>query len=440
VSFTTSQLANYVNGKLEGNPEVHCSGAEIDSRRQLAGKVFFALKGEQTDGHQFVESAIAKGCAAIVVERSCISNVPVIIVEDARKALFQLALSRREEMDFDSVIAVTGSVGKTTTKDILASLLGANAIVSRESFNNDLGVPLTVLGGEKAQYLVLEIGANAIGEIEPLAKLARPDVAILTSIEKAHLEGFGDEGIVLQEKGILLQSVSTSGFVIIPDTIDVSSLSIQATIVRVGITESADVQIETGIDKNGFATISIGGCAVTLSLLGEHNAMNAALAIVAVAKSNCSIETSELLELASHTTAPKGRLHSIEVNGISFLNDAYNANPASMRSALKLFSTMQAKRKVLVLGDMLELGTNSHFEHRSLASFIEKAQADLVFLVGNEMKAVPCVGASIHFNESAIDSIASLLKRDDLVLLKGSRGLRLEQIIDSVRQTKVLEH
>ena len=440
MSFTTGQLVKYVHGKLLGDSEVCCIGAEIDSRRQLAGKVFFALKGEQTDGHDFVQSAVENGCAAIVAERFCAANVPVVVVEDAKNALFQLAVARRNEMQFDAVIAVTGSVGKTTTKDILACLLGDKVAASMDSFNNDLGVPLTVLDAEHADYLVAEIGANAIGEIEPLASLARPDIAIITSIEKAHLEGFGDMKTVLREKGKLLQAVPASGFVIVPDSIDVSSLAISASIVRVGMSDSADVQLKTGIDCNGFATVSIDGNSATLSLLGEHNAMNAALAVIAVSKTNRGLAISELLALATNAIPAKGRLATTVVDGISFVNDAYNANPASMRSALQLFSKMQAKRKVLVLGDMLELGESSHCEHRSLVSCIENANAEVVFLVGDEMKAASSVGASIQLDVSDLDSIVPLLKRDDLVLLKGSRGLRLEQIIDLVQQTKVLEH
>jgi UDP-N-acetylmuramoyl-tripeptide--D-alanyl-D-alanine ligase len=168
--------------------------------------------------------------------------------------------------------------------------------------------------------------------------------------------------------------------------------------------------------------------------------MNAALAVIAVSKTNRGLEISELLELATNAIPAKGRLAITVVDGISFVNDAYNANPASMRSALQLFSKMQAKRKVLVLGDMLELGESSQFEHRSLVSCIENANADVVFLVGDEMKAASSVGASIQLDVSDLDSIVPLLKRDDLVLLKGSRGLRLEQIIDLVQQTKVLEH
>ena len=441
MSFTTKQLAGYVNGKLNGRTDVVCCGAEIDTRQPLDGKVFFALKGDHADGHNYVEQAALHGCSAIVVERDCDVTVPYVIVDDARLALTQLAKARRLEMAPDAVIAVTGSVGKTTTKDILACLLGQQAVASKNSFNNDLGVPLTILEGENAKYLVIEIGANDVGEIEPLARLAQPDIAILTSIERAHLAGFGDCATVLQEKSKLLESVHEHGFVIIADTIDISEMSIEATIIRVGQSDSADVHVRTGIDEFGFGKLEIDGKSVTLSMFGEHNAKNAALAVVAAKYATRSDSAATLLNLSCNARTPEGRLCKIKVGDITFLDDSYNANPASMRSALKLFTTLRATRKVLVLGDMLELGDSSHAEHRLLATVIENVGADLIFLVGVEMEAAIGGTGAIYLQDAAsVDSIVSLLKSDDLILLKGSRSLQLDRIIDLVRQTKVLEH
>ena len=441
MSFSSGQLAQYVSGKLIGRDDVVCLGAEIDSRQPIEGKVFFALHGEHADGHDFVEMAAQNGCSAVVVERSYEVSVPVIVVRDVRKALYDLAKARRVELNCDAVIAVTGSVGKTTTKDILACLLGDRVVASRNSFNNDLGVPITVLDAEGAQFLVAEIGANEVGEIEPLAALVQPDIAILTSVGDAHLEGFGDRKTILQEKAKLLEAVPKGGYVIVPETIDLASTDISALIVTVGESTSADIQVSMGIDEFGFATLSMHGEEVKLSLLGQHNAMNAALGIVAASYANQEVSISELLVRVCNAGAPKGRLRKVEVGEIVFLDDAYNANPTSMRSALELFSGLKANRKVMILGDMLELGTSSHSEHRLLAGVIEKVDADLVVLVGKEMKAAVGSSAAICVeNINDLQSITSLLRPRDLVLLKGSRGLCLEKIIDSCRQTKVLEH
>jgi UDP-N-acetylmuramoyl-tripeptide--D-alanyl-D-alanine ligase len=441
VSFTAQQLAQYVDGELHGDSSVLCCGAEIDTRRSLLGKIFFALQGENTDGHEYVEEAVLGGCSAVVVEKHFNLPVPVVIVEDAREALFKLAKARREEITFDSVIAVTGSVGKTTTKDILSTLLGKGAVVSRKSFNNDLGVPLTILDAEQANYLVSEIGANALGEIEPLANLVNPDIAILTSVEKAHLEGFGTIEIVLKEKSKLLSSVHEGGYVIVPDTIDVSAFSFMGKVIKVGKSDSADIKILTGLSEDGFATLEMEGRRVSLSLLGEHNAMNAALAIVASSFAMREKSIWDLLELASKVCSPEGRLRKIEAGGVTFIDDSYNANPASMRAALKLFSTFNAPRKILVLGDMLELGETSKEEHRSLGPVIEQVGVDLVVLVGSGMGSVVGDFSAIRIPDATnLDKVTSLLQQDDLVLLKGSRDLRLERIIGFYQQTKVLEH
>lgn len=439
MSFTSSQLAKYVCGELVGNPEVCCSGAEIDSRQCVLGKVFFALKGESVDGHDYLENAVDGGCSAVVVERACDLPVPSIIVNNVRHALYLLAKARRAELNVECVAAVTGSVGKTTTKDILAHILGDETVSSRNSFNNDLGVPLTILDAEHAKFLVAEVGANDVGEIEPLANLIQPDVAILTSIEKAHLEGFGNQETVLREKAKLLQTVSEGGVVIVPDTVDLSEIHISATICTVGNVE-ADFPVEVGVNYEGFATLEIGGHDATLTLLGRHNGMNAALAIVAASHILQHKSVSELLDLAAEVTASNGRLKLHIVDDIVFYDDSYNANPASMRSALNLFAEIDGTRKVLVLGSMFELGEQSHYEHKLLGAVIAKTGADVVILVGKEMESTSKTAGYLYeqvADGSAIERIASLIHGGDTVLIKGSRGLKLERVIERVRQTKV---
>jgi len=441
MSFTSKQLAIAVGGCLHGDEETICNGAEIDTRQPIAGKVFFALKGENADGFDFIDDAIAGGCSAVVSQRYCDVAVPIVVVSDTRAALSALAKYRRAEMQLQLVFAVTGSVGKTTTKDILSCLLGDDVVSSKKSFNNDLGVPLTLLAGEEANYLVAEVGANDVGEIAPLAKLVQPDVAILTSIDKAHLAGFNNMETVLQEKVKLLQAVPQNGIVVVPDTIDIAGMNIAASTVTVGPSEHADVHIETGVDAHGFATISIDGCKRTLGLLGEHNAHNAALAIVAVSRSLPSQTIKALLEKATEAHPPAGRLQKVKVRGVTFLDDSYNANPASMQAALRFFRNMEAKRKVLVLGDMLELGESAHAEHRTIIGSLRDVGCDVVVLVGEAMSdASDDLPAICLRDDDSLDSVVALLQEGDLVLLKGSRGMQLERIVDLFRQTKVLEY
>ena len=440
MTYTTGQLATYVSGTLIGNSDVQCLGATIDSRECEQGNVFFALEGENVDGHAFIENAIEMGCSAVVTKQKIETSVPAVQVPDVRKSLFELAMARRAQLPVQNVIAITGSVGKTTTKNIIAELLGPRAVASKKSFNNDLGVPLTILAAEQAEYIVAEVGANDVGEIEPLAALVQPDIGILTSIEKAHLEGFGTKDVVLQEKAKLLEALPSHGFAIVPDWIELTNFDIKATICRIGTSEEADVHLKTGLDSDGFASISIDGHVEPLSMLGEHNAWNCAFGIVACLKACQDTSMQSLMRTVSSIPPPEGRMQLKEVNGVTFIDDSYNANPASMVAALDLFSTLEARRKVLILGDMLELGEHAHAEHRSLAQAIAQANADLTILVGSNMNAVsqsiPCIYEPDSSPE-ALERITSLLKNGDSVLLKGSRALRLERILELAQHTKV---
>jgi len=440
VAFTTKQLASYVQGSLVGDDHVQCEGASIDSRQCMLGNVFFALGGDNVDGHQFIEAAISAGCSAVVVEKEISASVPVVQVKNVRKALFDLATHRRKRLQVKKVIAVTGSVGKTTTKDMIALMLGPTATKSKKSFNNDLGVPLTILDAEGAEYLVAEVGANEIGEIAPLATLVQPDIGILTTIGHAHLEGFGDYKTILAEKAKLLESVTSDGVAIVPLEIDLGGFEISASVCTLGSTSNADVQIETGVDASGHSTLRIDGIDCTLSMLGEHNAKNAAVAITACRHANPEFGVTLLLERLQGFQGAEGRLQRTEVDGITFIDDSYNANPASMKSALEFFKSIPCSRKILILGDMLELGEHAHAEHRLLSSSIESVGADVVILVGEEMKSASQTVTSIYEKEATIDAlnrIVSMLQPDDTVLLKGSRGMQLERVIELKRQTKV---
>ena len=443
MTFSSAQLAEYVAGRLVGDATIQCSGATIDSRSCTRGAVFFAIQGESVDGHAYVDSAIESGCSIAIVEKELDDSVPHIVVEDSRKALFDLAKCRREKLSLDSVVAVTGSVGKTTVKDMLGAILGDGTVVSQKSFNNDLGGPLTILSAESASMLVAEVGANDVGEIQPLAELVQPEVAILTSIEAAHLEGFGNLETVLAEKATLLEALPSKGYAIVPFGIDVSTFAIQAKVVSVGQTELADVPFSASVDKEGYSVLHIGGKEVQLSTLGVHNAHNGALAVVASMYANPTLTLEHCLQQLAHAVSPKGRLCKQVVDGVAFYDDSYNANPASMRSALSFFGSLQSNRKVLILGDMLELGDHAELEHRALASFIVNTQAEEVILVGDSFSSIAKEVGAHHencVNEESLQRMVSLIQAGDSVLLKGSRGMRLERILDFLSQTKVSNH
>ncbi len=418
------------------------SGAEIDTRRDVQNKVFFALQGDRTDGHEFIERAIEGGCVAVVVSKNVTASVPVIQVDDPRKALFALAQFIRAKMNVQTAIAITGSVGKTTTKDLLASLLGSDATVSPASFNNDLGIPLTLLHGERAKNIVIEVGANACGEIEPLAKLVGADIAIITAIQKAHLEGFGSIEAIFNEKMKLIEALESDGVAIVPLELQIDSASLACSLVTVGESNEADVRVRTRCDAQGFAMLDVGAGFVTLRILGKHNAVNAALAVVAAQRAfqrqGKEITLQALLEKVSSIGGTAGRLMKTEINGITVIDDAYNANPASMKAAIEMFSHMSGARKILVLGDMLELSDQSDIEHRRIGGSIAKLSFDQVILVGKAMASAAKILPDARYEESHCDqtmlSIANTFQRGDCVLLKGSRGMQLERIIECLQE------
>lgn len=447
MTFTTHDIADATSGILRGDPATHWQGCEIDTRRDVRGTVFFALQGEKVDGHAFIDTAIEQGCVAIVASREVVCSVPVIQVEDVRKALFQLAKYLRNKLGVGTTIAITGSVGKTTTKDLLAKLLGEGVVASPASFNNDLGIPLTLLDAVGAKNLVVEVGANAFGEIEPLAQLVSPDIAIITSIQKAHLEGFGSIDTILQEKIKLFKSLRSDGIAIVPIDVPTNRFEMECERITIGESTEADVRIRMRCDENGHALLDIGEGFVTLQLLGKHNAMNAACAIVAakhtLARQGEDVSLHTLLEKVAHIPGPSGRLRKIDVCGMTIIDDTYNANPASMNAAIETFLCMNGRRNVAVLGDMLELGDQCDIEHRCLGEFLLKQKIDSIFLVGPAMSAAAKVlPNAIHEQDAsvaAMQRIANSLRKDDVVLLKGSRGIQLERIVEQLQamQAKV---
>ena len=445
MNYTTSGLSNALGGTLCGDSTATWKGAEIDTRRDVRGKVFFALQGTQADGHKYINDAIEGGCAAVVVSQPIEATVPVIQVADTRKALFRLASVVRSQLKVRTTIAITGSVGKTTTKDLLTRLLGDTVTASPASFNNDLGIPLTLLDAVGSKNIVVEVGANKPGEIEPLAKLVAPDIAVITSIQKAHLEGFGSIATILQEKTKLLDVLHDKGVAIIPESVPVDAFEFGCDVVIIGESDASDVRVRTGCDDDGYAMLDVGEGFVTLRLLGKHNAMNAACAIVAAKYTLARLGQSKSLhallqEVALHE-GTQGRLERVVVpslksgsgSEITFIDDSYNANPASMKAAIEMFSKISGRRIVMVLGDMLELGEHAEVEHRKIGGMLSNIDIDQLFLVGREMesaaKVLPCATYESESSDGAIARIATFLQDGDVVLLKGSRQMKLERII-----------
>lgn len=415
-------------------------GVGIDSRTIKAGQVFLALRGEHTDGSRFLAAARRAGSPLAIVgpgEIAVPEGMGVLQVPCARSALVRMAAALRVQMANLKVVAVTGSCGKTTTVRLIDAVLGQRmkGSASIKSFNNDIGVPLTLLNVKQGdQYLVCEVGTSGPGEIERLARVCDPDIAVITSIGRAHLQGLSSiEGVALEKAQLVVQMRAT-GFGIVPGEAAALEPFLRQVpperLIRFGAGEDADVRvsdIETGLDGTSF---SINGRErYRVALLGAHNAHNAACAAMVGRRLGLGVE-----EIAAGLMAARGpdmRLEMRRVGPITVINDAYNANPDSMLAALRTLAGLAGGRRVAVLGDMLELGPSSAAEHEALGGWIERERpADLVVGVGPSAGRIS-VGLSVGLpaaDDAAIERVVGLIEAGDIVLIKGSRGVALERV------------
>ncbi len=426
-------------------------GAAIDTRQLQPGSVFFALRGQHTDGHRFLAEALAAGAALAVIDDPAAAQtappaLPLVRVPDARAALGKLAAAYRKTLSSTRVVAVTGSNGKTTTTRMINACLATTlrGRASQKSFNNDLGVPLTILAAKPGdQYLLCEVGANAPGEIEHLSKIIRPHVVLITSVGRAHLQGFGSIERIAKEKASLANHLEPGGLVVLPDNCEPLNPWREQLdrVLTFGSTKDADLRV-------GAVTQTLQGLSFTINerdrytlpLLGIHNAANAAAAI-AVAR-RLGIDTQAIQQGLSTFTPPPMRLELTHRADATLINDAYNANPESMLAALRTLREIapHTARRVAILGDMLELGDTSPQAHAEIANtIVREALADRVVTVGpaaSEM-APPLRAARIdvetidHLDQPAATRIAKSIAPNDIVLLKASRTIRLEQIADA---------
>ncbi len=438
-------------------------GVSTDSRTTRPGQVFIALRGENTDGHRYLAQAASAGAGMLIVDDPAsiagLERPPAVLhVPDTGAAMLKLASAYRRTLERTRVIAVGGSNGKTTTVNLIHQVLGTRlrGTASIKSFNNAVGVPLTILSAKRTdQYLVCEVGTNAPGEIAPLTACIEPDIAVLTSIGREHLEGLGSLRGVVQEEASLLAGLRPGGVAVL--NADAEGLVETATpllaalggrgpsaraLVTFGWHDAADLRI-TRCDQRfeGLRFCFNERDCYDLPLLGEHNAGNAAAAI-AVAR-RLGLDNDAIREGLSKARGPEMRLERCVAGGVSVINDAYNANPESVLAALKTFGQVGAGgefgRRVLVLGDMLELGEHGPDLHREVGEAAARVRADLVVLVGRLSlfvgerlsKAQPGVKlATFEDLEDGRDGqAAALLRAGDLVLLKGSRGMRLERVL-----------
>ncbi len=431
-----------------------CTGVSTDSRSTRRGDIFIALSGQNFDGHDFIEQAFSRGAVAAIISAKS-ARFPFIKVDNTLKALAVLAkywhrkcqTNGKDGKKANQTIGITGSVGKTTVKEMLATML-ANEVpicVTKGNFNNAIGLPLTLLHEKPEDAVaVIELGANAKHEISALCDIAQPDIGVITSIAEAHLCGFEDLQGIAQAKSELFQSLSAEGTAIVNFETPYLSLLLEhaahckTIIVSQKFVKEADVWAEN-INTLKQA-LSFDYCSrtyhfnVTLSLMGLHNISNALLAITAVFALGFNAE--KLAANLSAMESIKGRLvKHVTKSGQLIIDDTYNANPTSVKAAIDFLSIF-AGRKILVLGDMGELGENEKAHHTLCGQYAKNARIDAIYSVGDlakeATKAFDITTFENHtFNNKTeiVTNLACEIKNKSTILVKGSRAARMEQVV-----------
>jgi UDP-N-acetylmuramoyl-tripeptide--D-alanyl-D-alanine ligase len=445
--WTAEDLAAATDGVM--TRPFAADGISIDTRTVAAGDLFVALHGENRDGHQFVAAALGAGAAGALVDRDppdLPDDAPLLRVADTLAGLTELGAAARARFG-GRLVAVTGSVGKTTTKEMLRRILAAagptHAAVA--SYNNHWGVPLTLARLPRdAAYCVAEIGMNHPGEIAPLAQLARPHVAVITNIAPVHIGHMGSIEAIAAEKAAILSGLVARGVAVLPaDSVHLAILQ-EATgpaqVIRFGRAEAAEARLLDAVsDAEGVnVAMTLDGVPLRFRLAapGAHMAINAVAAIAAaVALGVEPHHASAALDGFSAVSGRGARRHLAIPGGEALLLDeSYNASAPSVRAALAVLGLQPAARRIAVLGDMLELGAASAAEHEGLAPDVA-AHADLLFACGPEMRrlfdAVPAAMRAAHASTSAdlAPQVAAALRPGDAVLVKGSLGSRMARII-----------
>ncbi|MGE5618640.1 MAG: UDP-N-acetylmuramoyl-tripeptide--D-alanyl-D-alanine ligase [Sphingomonadaceae bacterium] len=457
--LTVQEIANAVGGSIVGEPvdERPITSVVVDSRHVAPGALFVALKGQKHDGHDFVFDAFVRGARAALVERipngsptpMATRPLPMIRVRDSLAALQDLATYWRQRLDL-IVVAVTGSVGKTTTKEVVAELLQHRFKVLRTegNLNTEIGLPLTLLQATpRHQVAVVEMGMYAQGEIRSLARVARPDIGVVTNVGPTHLERLGSIERIAQAKAELVEELPERGLAVLnhdDERVRAMSTQTRAEVRFYGLDPLSDFWADS-VQSRGLQGIEFDLCRgekwvhVRMPLLGLHS-VHAALAAAAVGD-HLGMSLEEIAE-GLHEVSTSLRLIVVAgINGSTIVDDSYNASPASTLAALNLLAELEGRR-VAVLGDMLELGSYAEEGHQRVGrraadvADVLVAVGSLGALVGREALAAGKSEDSVFLastNREAIQHLKRILQPGDCVLVKGSRGMRMEEIVEAIR-------
>ena len=401
---------------------------DTDTRKIRKGSIFFALKGDNFDGNKFAKTALENGAAyAIVDDAAFVCNSRTILVSNTLDTLQELAQYHRKKLGI-TIIALTGSNGKTTTKELIYYVLKEqfNVVATLGNLNNHIGVPLTLLTmTPKTEIGLVEMGANHLKEIEFLCKIAQPNYGYITNFGKAHLEGFGGVKGVIKGKSELynyLKLSNGSAFINTNDPLQIK----QAKDLKTIPFGSSEIKL---LESNQFVSVLFNDIKINSNLIGTYNFSNIAAAIAI--GNYFKIPTIKIKQGIESYIPQNHRSQIIEKNGIQIIMDAYNANPSSMQAALSNFNTIKSPIKIAILGDMFELGEASAVEHQSIANLALSLNLTKVYLIGKAFSAIDAKNAFVYDN---FDSFKESFNPKDLyqatILIKGSRGMALERVLD----------
>ncbi|MGJ9460599.1 UDP-N-acetylmuramoyl-tripeptide--D-alanyl-D-alanine ligase [Oceanobacillus sp. CF4.6] len=453
--FTTnwlSQIFTDNQGHVQDNKKINV--VTTDSRSKENNSLFIPIIGENFDAHVFIEQAIKNGAAAVLWDRSkkvpesVSPKFPVFFVDDTLKALQDLAAQYRNEVN-PFVIGITGSNGKTTTKDLTAAVVKTSyrTHYTKGNFNNHIGLPLTILSMDRnTEVLILEMGMSNYGEIDLLSRISRPDYAIITNIGESHIEFLGSRQGIVNAKLEIVNGLNEAGVLVIDgDEPLLQGLQVKQKVVKNGFEKTNDNMLSNVlITPTGTEFNLSDGINYTVPLLGRHHAKNASFALtignqlkIAPEKSNSAFQELELTSMRFELI--KGK------NDASIINDAYNASPTSMKASIDVVKQMDGfPQKVLILGDILELGNHSESLHRSIADAIESpitalfTYGEQARLISEEVEKKASTIECLHFDskEEMAKALHTYLTKDALLLFKASRGLKFETIIEGLQKNE----
>lgn len=458
IARTLKQIHKMAGGlnDISAYESMEIQGVSIDSRNISPQNIFVPLNGEHVNGHQYVERAVLQGAGASLWQEDVPNppDVPLVIVKDTLKALQQLAEEYRKQLTL-KVVGITGSNGKTTTKDITAAILETTYKVHKTSgnYNNHIGLPLTILSmQEDTEAAVLEMGMSSRGEIEFLSKLSRPDVAIITNIGESHLLDLGSREEIANAKLEIMSGLDEAGTLIYHGDEPLLGSQIKAggsrrRFLSFGRSDTNDLyptSIEQKLESTSF-TLNGAREEYSIPVLGNHNVLNALAAILAARE--LQVDEASIRKGLKHFQLTNMRMEMVEGSrGERIINDAYNASPTSMKAAIELIEGLFGFRnKYLVLGDMLELGPQEKDFHEKIGELISPEKISKVFTFGELGKAI-AQGAARRFTSSnifsfqnkdqLIEELRKHTKANDLILVKASRGMKLEDVVHALQKQK----